>query len=163
MKAWAFEVAALGLFIVLGGAGLWAAGQITGISFDPLGSTAAPYVIGGAVILLSLACVVKLTRYWPGGARRQNFDEEQRVYTSRDIVDVLGLLGLIMVYVFSMFNLHIPFSLATLALLPIAACILDRSYKTPHMPVAVAVGAFIGFGGELLFTKVFFVDLPTLW
>ena len=163
MRAWVFELVALALFIALGAAGLWAAGQITGIAFDPLGSTAAPYVIGGGVVVLSLACVLNLMGFWPGGSAQEESDEEQRIYTSRDILEVLALLGLVMAYVFLLFNLHVPFSLATLVLIPSAACLLERSVRTRNLPIALATGAFIGFGGELLFTKVFFVDLTTLW
>lgn len=163
MKAWAFEVVALGLFTALGVAGLWAAGQITAIAFDPLGSTAAPYVIGTAVVVLSLACGIKLIGFWPGSQTQAKGDEDLRTYTSRNILEVLALLGLVMAYVSLLFSLHVPFSLATLALVPTAACLLEWSVRTRSLPIALAAGGLIGFGGELLFTKAFFVDLPALW
>ncbi|MBQ4827427.1 hypothetical protein J4729_23205 [Leisingera sp. HS039] len=38
MKNWAIEATSLVLFLLLGAACVWAATQITGFSFDPLGS-----------------------------------------------------------------------------------------------------------------------------
>ncbi len=167
MRSWVFDVAALVLFLVLGFAGLWAAGEIKGISFDPLGSAAAPYAIGGGVILLSVLsglAAFKDRRKAEGSGMAEDAAElREKRYSAREISDVLIMLLLIVAYVFCLFNLRIPFSLATLAFVPAVACLLDRSWRTRTLPIALAAGAVIGVGGELLFTKVFFVDLPTLW
>ncbi len=159
MRNWVFEAVSLTLFLALGAAGAIAASQIKGFSFDPLGSAAAPYAVCGFTALLSLMCVWTLAKSVISGHR----DEEERVFSLREITEVLALFGFVLIYVIALFVFRIPFSLATLAMIPVAACLLERTLRGPIPLIALGTGAFIGFGGELLFTKVFFIDLPTLW
>ena len=161
MKGWAFDVAALVLFVLLGAGGLWAAGEIKGMSFDPLGSAAAPYAIGAGVILLSLLCGVSLIRRARRSASEEQVDE--RRYSAGEILEVLAMIALVVFYIIALFQLRLPFSLTTLVFIPAVACLLERSVTPRGIAVALIAGFLIGVGGELLFTKVFFVDLPTLW
>lgn len=165
MKNWVIEAMGLALFLVLGIAGVIAATQITGFSFDPLGSKSAPYVVGGFTILLSMVSAVFLfnhiRRNDPEAPGREA--DEERSYTAREILEVFGLLVLAILYILVLFKLRIPFSMATVVFLPAAACLSERSLRGQMPFIALAAGAIIGIGGEFLFTRVFFIDLPTLW
>lgn len=165
MKNWVIESVGLILFLVLGVAGVIAATQISGFSFDPLGSKSAPYVIGGATILLSLATAATLIKRVRAEESNtaESSEEKERVYTGQELSEVIGLLALGICYILVLFKLRIPFSISTIVFLPTAACLLERSIKGRLPFIALAAGAIIGFGGEFLFTKVFFIDLPTLW
>lgn len=165
MKNWILETAGLVLFLTLGIASIVAATQITGFSFDPLGSKSAPYAIGGFTVALSLAAGLALIRRLrnPQPEMPEESDGADRCYSLREVAEVLGLLLIAILYVVAVFKLRLPFSLATIVFLPAAACLLERRLKGRIPLIALAAGAIIGFGGELLFTKVFFIDLPTLW
>lgn len=162
------EAVTLALFLALGGAGLWAASQISGLAFDPLGSAKAPYVISGFVVALSAWAGIRLflSKSDPKPADDESQDandgDADAAYTGRDIGEVLAMLGLVVVYVFALFSIGLPFSIATPGLVVATACLLERAIKTRLLLIAVAAGVVIGFGGELLFTRIFFVDLPTL-
>lgn len=171
VKNWVIEAIGLVLFFGLGIASIMAATQITGFSFDPLGSKAAPYAVGAFTVALSLAAGAMLLRNLladpaatriMGGAEKEN-EDEQRDYSGREILEVLGLFCVAIIYVIALFNLRIPFSIATIVFLPVAACLLERTIRGRIPVIALIAGVIIGFGGELLFTKVFFIDLPSLW
>lgn len=171
MKNWVIEAIGLVLFLGLGFASIIAATQITGFSFDPLGSKSAPYVIGSFTIALSFAAGLILLRSLlraPGAMQVERATEAEnaegeRDYTVREILEVLGLFLVAIFYVLALFKLRIPFSIATVVFLPIAACLLERTIRGRIPIIALIAGAIIGIGGELLFTKVFFIDLPSLW
>ncbi len=165
MKPSVIEAAALAIFIALGGAGIWAAGQIGGFAFDPLGSAAVPYTVSIFVVLLSLACLFRLVT---GRSEKERNPETTgaagvETFPPRDLLEVVAMLGFTIVYVIALFAIGLPFSLATLVFVPASARLIARTSSAKGMTVALAVGAIVGFGGELLFTKVFFVDLPALW
>lgn len=165
MKNWVIEAIGLVLFLGLGIASVLAAAQITGFSFDPLGSKSAPYAAGGFTIALSLIGGLFLIRDIgkPQPPAQEQDSSAERIYSAREIIEVLGLLLLAILYVIALFKLRTPFSLTTMVFLPVAACLLERTFKGRIPVIALMAGTIIGFGGELLFTKVFFIDLPTLW
>ena len=163
MRNWVFEAISLTLFLTLGLAGTIAASKITGISFDPLGPASTPYTISGFTVLLSVICVWKLLKTVSKAEADAHLENIGRIYTAREIAEVLALFGFVIVYVLALFVFRVPFAISTLVLLPASACLLERTVTGRIPLIALATGAFIGFGGELLFTRVFFIDLPTLW
>ncbi len=169
MKNWVFEAVALILFLVLGVAGVIAATSISGLSFDPLGSAFAPYTVGTFTILLSaigfLLMVRRIVKNSTDNPSKGDAEaeESERVYSPREMIEVLALFCIALIYVVAIFRYRVPFSIATILLVPAAACLLERTMKGGIPLIALATGTFIGFGGEFLFSKVFFIDLPVLW
>ncbi|WP_299665653.1 tripartite tricarboxylate transporter TctB family protein [uncultured Ruegeria sp.] len=171
MKYWVIEAIALVLFLGLGIASIVAATQITGFSFDPLGSKSAPYVVGGFTVALSVAAGLILLRGLsrdPEAMQQESANEaddasEKRDYTALELLEVLGLFVVAIFYVLALFKFRLPFSIATIVFLLTAACLLERTLRGRIPIIALIAGAIIGIGGELLFTKVFFIDLPSLW
>ena len=159
MKNYMFESLGLILFLGLGIASVSAATQITGLSFDPLGSQSTPYAIGGLTIGLSvIAGGVLIHRL-----RAQTVHEKNSTTKQHDryggMIEVLGLLLIALFYSLALFEFRLPFSLVTAVFLPVATCLLEPG-RRPF--IALILGVVIGFCGEIILTKAFFIDLPTL-
>ena len=149
-----FKIIAWILFTALGGLTLWAATQITGAAFDPLGSQAVPYALGGLLLLLMGV---------DAGVQQQTRTESEEPADGMALVQMIAVLGLSVVYCAGVFILAVPFSIATLVFVPMASYALSPAYDRRSNMMRLVMGAVIGFGGELLFTKVFFVDIPGVW
>lgn len=165
LKSSVIEIIALLAFAALGVLGMIEAGQIAGMSFDPLGSKAAPYAISALVVVLSAICAFRLlTGRATGDTNPESVsDAGPEFFPLSDLAEVVGVLGLTVLYVVGLFNLGIPFSIATVIFVSAVAVLISRKVTARGLALAGAVGAFVGFGGEYLFTQVFFVDLPTMW
>ena len=149
-----FKIIACVLFTLLGVLTLRAASHITGAAFDPIGSQAVPYTLGGLLLLLLAADTLT-----------KNTTETESDEPAAPIAMLrIGLvLGLSVIYCAGVFVLAVPFSLATLVFVPLASyALLPDNTGRAHL-MRLLTGAVIGFGGELLFTKIFFVDIPGMW
>ncbi len=149
-----FKIIAWILFAALGGLTLWAATQITGAAFDPLGSQAVPYALGSLLLLLMVV---------DAGVKKQTQTESEEPADWMSMIRMAAVLGLSVLYCAGVFILAIPFSIATLVFIPLASYVLSPSYDRRANMMRLVIGAVIGCGGEFLFTKVFFVDIPGLW
>jgi hypothetical protein len=142
------------IFLTLGIVSAWQATQINGISFDPLGSKAAPYTFSGLLVILLL---VDLFR----NGFKESADEISPSFT--EILSVFFVLVVSIIYCLAVFQFNTPFSIATMLLVPTVSWLLQSKMSKKIIFTRFIFGALLGLGGELLFTKVFFVDLPTIW
>lgn len=154
MSVSTFKIIVWLLFAALGGVTLVAAGDISGVSFDPLGSRAVPYGLG--VFLLVLLAMDIFAEWY---AKMPDDDPVGSV----TFLQVAAVLSISIVYSISVYQVQLPFSIMTLILVPVAAYALMPDLSVKATLTRLAMGAVVGFGGEILFTKVFFVDLPSLW
>ncbi|MFT2112079.1 tripartite tricarboxylate transporter TctB family protein [Marinomonas sp. 2405UD68-3] len=141
-------------FLALGIVAAWQASQINSISFDPLGSKAAPYAFSGLLIFLLLLDLIR-------NGFRANKDDTNHSIT--EIISVISVLSMSILYCLSIFLFDVPFSISTIFLVPIVSWILQPVMSKKTVLTRFIFGTCLGVGGELLFTKVFFVDLPTIW
>lgn len=162
MGNWVIDIVTQLVFFALGVACLLAAGQISGASFDPLGSTAIPYAVGIFIVGLTSLCTLKTIRSLQAQKSTAANETDVEIIELRALADSVLMLFLAITYVASVFIFQIPFSIGTLVFVPAASCLLHRSFEKRTLLIGIAAGVIIGFGGELLFTKVFFVDLPAI-
>lgn len=141
-------------FLILGVITVWQVSKINSISFDPLGSKAAPYTFSGLLIILLFVDLVR-------NGLKSNKDDITP--STSEILSVVGVLFVSIIYCLAVFQLKIPFSIATILLVFIVAWLLQPVMSIKVLSMRLLFGALLGLGGELLFTKVFYVDLPTIW
>jgi len=182
-----FELLVTVLIGVLGAVAYVMSGQIRGMAFDPLGPKAVPE--GLSVLLVVLAIVLLGLMAWrslrpsgapqgevlggaspandgavdvanAGGALTAEDDPEGAPLTLWS--SALSIL-LVVAFVLAIFEAHIPVSLAIWAYVCLATQVMTRQHRAKRFLQSLIVGAVLGFGCEWLFTRVFFVDLPTLW
>jgi len=142
------------IFLTLGSVSAWQASKIGGISFDPLGSKAAPYTFSSLLVLLLILDFIR------NGFKQS---EEEPAPSFSEILSVIYVLIVSIFYCLAIFKFDVPFAAATSLLVPIVSWLLQPTESKRIILTRFIFGALLGLGGELLFTKVFFVDLPTIW
>jgi putative tricarboxylic transport membrane protein len=138
---------ALSLFVI------WGTRDIPPPFFDPIGSAAFPKY--SAYIILALAVAI--------GARallslRKAIQRPKKTYREEPLLAVAVVLTSAL-YVLSMQWELLSFRWATLVFIFLLASILSKFEKRVMIASAVIALVF-GFGGQYLFTEVFYMDLP---
>jgi putative tricarboxylic transport membrane protein len=132
----------------------WESAKIPPPFFDPLGSAAVPNAI--ALVLAVLAAILALralAALGPGdGAESLPFRRRPDV--------AVGIYVLCVAYVAVMDVGWLAFGPATLLFLVAAAALLGRLHGRTLL-TGTAVAVVVAFGCAWLFTRFFFIDLPT--
>ena len=116
--------------------------------FDPLGSAAVPQAVAVVLVAFALLMVVPALRRAP------------RPVPAGPVALLRGgtMVALATGYTFLLDLRIVPFWAATLVFVPLAALII--SPRRDVAMVALAIGATLGIGGQALFTRIFYIDLP---
>jgi len=116
--------------------------------FDPLGSAAVPKAV--AVILAVLASLV----LWPA------WKNHTVANTGRGSGLIKGALIVLLAFVYTWLldQRLTPFWIATLIFVPLAGATISSSRSV--LVVNLLIGAVLGIGGQLVFTRFFYIDLP---
>ncbi|UTW11413.1 tripartite tricarboxylate transporter TctB family protein [Marinobacterium rhizophilum] len=146
------------LMIALGLVGYLEAQKITSFSFDTLGSKAIPQ--GLSVLLLLVGILVLLL---PQLRPKPMEAETSAAFQLSDLGRTLVMLVFVAIYILGMFTLRLPVSLMTTAFVVASASLLPMPHRAQGTVRALITGLILGFGVEWIFTRFFFVDLPTLW
>lgn len=147
-------VAATGLVLV-GVAVLLASLSLPPPRFDPLGSAFVPRAIAASVVVLAL-CVLagaflRLRRAAPATA-------EAPIHRRRPDL-ALFTFGAAVAYVAALSSRLVDYGLATAIFILVVALSLTGLSRRAVV-VAGLIALVLGFGGDALFTRVFYIDLP---
>lgn len=140
--------------IVLSAATLWGARDIPPPFFDPIGSAAFPKYAAYIIIALALGIGLRASFALKG----QSDQPTERGYREEPLL--AGSVVLVSaVYVLSMQFGALSFRIATLVFIFLLSALLSKFDK--RVLIVSAIIAFVfGFGGQYLFTEVFYMDLP---
>lgn len=152
-----FEILTTLLMIALGVLGYIEAQNIRGMSFDPLGPTAFP--IGISLLLIGICGVILISSL----LRRRSISEDSKNIPALAFLKVFGMLVLVTLYAIAVFSLRLPLSLMTIFFVLLASTTLPMKNRGRDSVIVLGTGLVTGVGAELIFTRFFFVDLPTLW
>ncbi|MDE0768312.1 MAG: tripartite tricarboxylate transporter TctB family protein [Opitutaceae bacterium] len=132
---------------------LWGTKEIPPPFFDPIGSAAFPKYTAYIIIALSLAIALRasLALRKPNSPRKKSFREEPLLAISVVITSAL--------YVLSMQWELLSFRWATLVFIFLLSALLSK-FEKRVMIFSAIIGIVFGFGGQYLFTEVFYMDLP---
>ena len=148
------DLAISGALVILSAAVLWGAQDIPPPFFDPIGSAAFPKYAAYIIIALSLAIAARGAFALKGNkavASEKGFREEPLLAASVVVVSAI--------YVLSMQFGLLSFRIATLVFIFLLSALLSKFDKRVLIASAIIAIVF-GFGGQYLFTEVFYMDLP---
>ncbi len=121
--------------------------------FDPVGSAAFPKYAAYIVIALAVAIAIRALASLKGGRKA-----EPKGYVPEPLL-ALAVVGVPSVYVLSMQSGLLSYRIATVLFIFILSSLLARFDKRVMISSAI-IAAVFGFGGQYLFTEVFYMDLP---
>jgi len=132
---------------------LWGTKEIPPPFFDPIGSAAFPKYTAYIIIALSLAIALRASFALrkTNSPRKKRFREEPLLAISVVITSAL--------YVLSMQWELLSFRWATLVFIFLLSALLSK-FENRVMIFSAIIGIVFGFGGQYLFTEVFYMDLP---
>ncbi len=143
-----------GVLILLAAAVLWAAQEIPPPFFDPIGSAAFPkyaaYIIAALALGIGIRAVFAL--------RGQRPVKKERSYREEPLL-AIAVVATSAIYTLSMQFQWLSFRFATLAFIFILSAFLSKFDKRVLWASAI-IAALFGFGGQYLFTEIFYMDLP---
>lgn len=140
------------IFTAIIAAGLYAgASVLPPPTFDPLGSAAVPKAV--AVVLAGLALLVLMPYV---RQRRQSGATGQA--SLQGAANGAGIVLLALLYTGVLDFRIVPFWLATLLFIPAAGAIIRPERSV--LIVNLIIGLILGVGGQWIFTKFFYMDLP---
>lgn len=151
------EILTTVLMIALSVVGYIEARKIVGMSFDPLGPKAFP--VGISLLLIGVCGLVLFLPL----VRRRTASADRKHIPASAFARVLVMLVLVILYGIAVFSVRLPLSLMTLCFVLLAAATLPMKNRRRDGLIVLGTGLITGFGAELIFTRLFFVDLPTLW
>ncbi|MGI9334015.1 MAG: tripartite tricarboxylate transporter TctB family protein [Gammaproteobacteria bacterium] len=122
-------------------------------TFEPLGSAPVPQTVASLIIVLSLAVMVRAWRSLRAGQSDGRPDVVPRW------ADAALAAALTVVYALTLEFRIGRFDVLTTLYLFATIGLLVR-FRRRSLPAVALVAAVVGFGCQLLFTRVFVVDLP---
>lgn len=141
--------------IALAGLVLWGAKDIPPPFFDPLGSAAVPKAVAYVLILLALG--IGIRRYF----QNKSFERERSAEEGFKPEPILAVavVGSSILYTLAMGAGWIGFRWGTIIYVFATGSILAKgNYRI--MVTSLILGLLFGIGGQYLFTKIFYIDLP---
>ena len=157
-----FEVT-LAVLLVLMAAIVWIdVSRLPPAFFDPVGSAVFPRAVAAVIAVLSLVVLVQTI-----AGRRGSQDAALTPEDRSDGDDApprrtamgAGMYGMLILYAAAMQIGLLGFATATSIFIFVAGSMLGR-FRRREMLVSAAVAVILGFGGNYLFTRVFYIDLP---
>ena len=141
--------------LVLAGVIFWGAKDIPPPFFDPLGSAAVPKAV--ATLLIVIALGISTRRYFENLSGAGSASAEEG-YKPEPILAVY-VVGLSILYTSAMGAGWIGFRWGTVIYIAATGAILAKGNKNV-MVLSAVLGLLLGIGGQLLFTNLFYIDLP---
>jgi len=143
---------------------LWQASGLPPGSFEPLGSAPVPQVTACIVIVCCLIVIFtalrrifrRSDRQYTGSALKHYVKDE---FVGRSPNGALVMLGSTVVYTALLHSRLIPFGALTFVFLLLVIWALNNFRRQSLIPAAITAVVF-GFGTQLVFTKIFIIDLP---
>nr|WP_306265558.1 tripartite tricarboxylate transporter TctB family protein [Pararhizobium sp. IMCC3301] len=140
---------ACGLGLVVAAVLLVAARNIAPPIFDPVGSAALPRACAVALIGTSIGILIEAALRTRRGLTPP--------VAGRIRPGTVGTFALMTAYLAAM-QLGLGFTLSTILFTALAIPLVSHSLRS--IPLAIGTALLMGFGGNWVFTSVFFVDLP---
>lgn len=143
---------------------LWQASDLPPGSFEPLGSAPVPQATAGIVIVCCLIVIItalrrmfrRSDREYSGSALKHHLKDE---FVGRSPNGALVMLGATVGYTALLHSRLIPFGALTFVFLLLVIWALNNFRRQSLIPAAITAVVF-GFGTQLVFTKIFVIDLP---
>ncbi|MCF3936686.1 tripartite tricarboxylate transporter TctB family protein [Acuticoccus sp. M5D2P5] len=139
--------------LALAGIMWWQALKIPPPFFDPLGSAVVPKSVAIALALFAAIMLLRALNARPWPAR-----ERETGYRPRPDI-AAGIFLLAAAYVGAMALGLLSFEIATILFLAAGTALLAR-FERRTVLLGAAIALLLGIGGTLLFTHVFYIDLP---
>lgn len=149
------EIALAVALIVLSGIIWYGAAKLPPPYFDPIGSAAFPKAMAIVITGLSLIMVTQSFRVSDERPVAEGAGEFPR---PRYLLAV-AMYGLMIIYAAIMQEKLLGFAPSTMLFVITAGAILGR-FRLRQLLVSIAISIVLGYGGEYVFTRVFFIDLP---
>lgn len=147
------------LLIVLCGMFLYESWDLPPGSFEPLGSGPIPQAVS---VLIMGMCVCVMFNAWrrdkAAVAETAEIAEEDRPEPPRPRNAVIVLVATVL-YALAMAYQLLPFWLATIILVFSIIAILS-GFNRRSMVIGLIIATVMGVGCQIIFTQIFFVDLP---
>lgn len=137
----------------LSGLVLWGTKEIPPPFFDPIGSAAFPKYTAYIIIALSLAIALRA-----GFALRKTSTPSKKSFREEPLLAVSVVITSAL-YVLVMQWEFLSFRWATLVFIFLLSALLSK-FEKRVMIFSAIIGIVFGFGGQYLFTEVFYMDLP---
>lgn len=149
-----FEISVSVLIILICLVFLWETLGLPPGTFEPLGSGPVPQATAGVIIIL---CLMVITGAWKKrDAGKVGPSDGTRPTIPAAILMVVATVVFVVTLQFRL----LPFSWMAAIFLTFTIWGLEK-FQTKKLLPALITGLIVGFAMEYLFTKVFFVDLPT--
>lgn len=177
-----FETLVTLLMCLLGVVAYWVATKIGGMSFDPLGPKAVPEGLSLLLVVLCLLLgVLRVRTFWrersgkgiaekaapsldgDDGSEDATDDQAEGDAKALSLWTSLLMMVLAVAFVVGIFLARLPVSLVVWAYVCLAGLVMSRQNLVRRLIILLIVGLILGVGCEWIFTRFFFVDLPTLW
>ena len=149
------EIVVAAVMIVVGGLAVWGSRRLPPPMLEPVGPAAFPLWAGASLAALSLVVLVR-------AVRRSVPDEPGSGLSAARSRNDLGLATAVLtvLYVAAMNWGWLGFRWATVAYVFVLVSVLSGFRPRPLLPAA-AVALAMGIGLHLLFTRLFYIDLPS--
>ena len=121
--------------------------------FDPVGSAAFPKY--AAYLIIALAMAIAIRAY---SSLKTQPPKEPKGYRDEPLL-ALSVVLVPSLYIFSMQSGLLSYRIATVIFIFLLCSLLARFDKRVMIPSAIIALVF-GFGGQYIFTEVFYMDLP---
>jgi ABC-type phosphate transport system permease subunit len=143
---------------------LWQASSLPPGTFEPLGSAPVPQATACIVILCCLVVIFSAARWMrkqdingdPGITLKQHVHRE---FSGRSPYGALVMLFSTVVYTALLHSRLIPFGVLTFMFLLLVIWALNDFRRQAVIPASITALVF-GFGTQLVFTRIFVIDLP---
>lgn len=150
------EIAVAAALIILSGVTWLSVSELPPPFFDPIGSAAFPKAMAVIIAALSLVVIAKAvlaSRSAPAAEAEPSPEARQS--------HLLGaaMYALVILYAAAMQWKLLGFATATALFIVAAGAVLGR-FRLKETIVSAVLALLLGFGGDYLFTHVFYIDLP---
>lgn len=142
-----------GALLALAGLVLWGTKEIPPPFFDPIGSAAFPKYTAYIIIALSLAIALRA-----GFALRKSRSPSKKSYREEPLL-AISVVATSSLYVLSMHWEMLSFRWATFVFILFLSALLSK-FEKRVMIFSTVIAFVFGFGGQYLFTEIFYIDLP---
>ncbi|WP_372802108.1 tripartite tricarboxylate transporter TctB family protein [Paracoccus seriniphilus] len=136
--------------------------NIKGFAFDALGSQAVPKLLSALLVLAGIWILLQGVIF-RGQSAGTTGDTDEPPLEAGDYLRAISMFALSVAFAFLVFQMRLPLSICVLATCLIGGRLLAPRGRRNATVISAFAGLILGFGAEWIFTRFFFVDLPTLW
>lgn len=139
------------IFLIVGILGVFFSYSISGFSFDPIGPSLIPKLVSVFLVLFSVLSFV------------HTYENRKESYDLKQIVIPLLCFLYVVLFIFIVFLVGVPFSISVSVMFFLISSAISENNKSVNSLKSAFIGFLIGVFSEIIFTRFFFVDLPTIW